>query len=64
MKTPKGWMKCLNPDCSLCYALTEVSTFNIGRWITKGKNKIKEIINRGDVKVFFFFFYLNINIIV
>jgi hypothetical protein len=40
MKTPKGWMKCLNQDCSLCYVLTEDSTFDIGRWQIRGKSKV------------------------
>jgi hypothetical protein len=56
MKTPKGWMKCLNPDCSLCYALTEDSTYDIGRWITRGKIKVEKNIKNGDFQVFFFFF--------
>jgi hypothetical protein len=37
IKFPKGGkevigMKCLNPNCSLCYVLTEVFTYDIGRW--------------------------------
>jgi hypothetical protein len=60
IKFPKGriWMKCLNRDCSLCYILTEVSNFDIGRWMTRGKEGMKKKINRGDVQVFFFFFII------
>jgi hypothetical protein len=53
-------MKCLNRNCSLCYVLTEVITFDIYRWPIRGKDGIKEIIDREDVQVFFFFFNLNI----
>jgi hypothetical protein len=61
VKFPKGdkevvAMKCLNRYCSVCYVLTEVSTYDIGRWQTRGKKKIKNIINEKDLQVFFFFF--------
>jgi hypothetical protein len=49
-------MKCLNRNCSLCYVLTEVSTYDIGRFPIRGKDGVKEIINREDVQVFFFSF--------
>jgi hypothetical protein len=68
IKTPKGsiWMKCLNRDCSLCYVLTEVVTCDIDRWRIRGRDGIKEIINRADIQVFFFFYFLfkYINIII
>jgi hypothetical protein len=66
IKFPKGGkeviaMKCLNRNCSLCYVVTEVVTFDIGRWPIRGKKKIKKIINEIEVQVFFFLFkYINI----
>jgi hypothetical protein len=65
IKFPKGdkeviAMKCLNRSCSLCYVLTEVFTYDIGRWLIRGKDGIKKIINRGDVQVSFFFFFFYI----
>jgi hypothetical protein len=63
IKFPKGdkevvAMKCLNRNCSLCYVLTEVCSYDIGRFPIRGKDKIKEIIKNGDVLVFFFFSFI------
>jgi hypothetical protein len=52
-------MKCLNRNCSLSYVLTEVMTYDISRWESRGRNIMKDIIKDGDAQVFFFF-YLNI----
>jgi hypothetical protein len=65
IKFPKGdkevvGMKCLNQNCSLCYVLTEMCTYDIGRWVIKGKNRMERIINNRDVQVIYIYLFITV----
>jgi hypothetical protein len=44
-------MKCPKANCSLYYILTEVSTYDIGRWKVRGKDEMDRIVKSEDIQV-------------
>jgi hypothetical protein len=53
----KTAMKCIKQGCSLCYVLNEVSSYDIGRWEIRGREKTRSIIKDADVQVFYYIFF-------